>query len=194
MDIVHNDKLLAERIAKGDETAFALLFNQYQAKIFTVCKMYIKIDALAEEALQEIFMKVWINRSKLSEVKDPESWLFIVAKNYLIDFLEKWARSKAAEKLWIREDRQDSDEYETTIEEYQQLLASAVKSLSTQQQEVFRLSKEEQLTYKQIGQRLSISPLTVRTHLHRAMQQIRQYISNHPAILSFILVRILTLP
>jgi RNA polymerase sigma-70 factor (family 1) len=171
---------LLAHIAEGDQQAFTLFFHRYQKKLLTVSKLYLKTDALAEEALQEIFMKVWINRSKLREVKDVEAWLFILTRNYLIRYLEQWARNKAAERSWNAEQMRWTADDPAVYARYQQILLSAINTLSPQQKAVFCLSKEEQLSHKQIGERLSLSPLTVKTHLQRAMQQIRQYLSDHP--------------
>jgi RNA polymerase sigma factor (sigma-70 family) len=182
IDRTYNEAELLHRIADGDQEAFTFFFRWYQKKLFTVCKMYLKVDALAEEALQEIFLKVWINRSKLREIKDLEAWTFILAKNFLIGTLEKWARDKMAEKSWSQQRLDEYSGEQASDMHYQQILKSAVHTLSARQQAVFLLSKEEQLTHKEIGERLSLSPLTVKTHLQRAMQQIRRYLTDHPEV------------
>ena len=149
--------------------------------------MYLKVDMLAEEALQEIFMKVWINRAKVAKVKDAEAWLFILTRNYLIGSLEKWARNKAAEKSWLTTQIPHEGDDPSIYAHHQKILSLAINTLSPQQRAIFRLSKEEQLSHRQIGERLSLSPLTVKTHLQRAMQQIRKYLSDHPVEVSLFL-------
>jgi len=186
IEILYNQTELHARIAEGDQQAFALFFRQYQSKIFTVSKMYLRVDALAEEALQEIFTRVWVNRSKLNEVKDAEAWLFILARNYLVGAMEKWARSEAAENSWITEQLRAGQDDPAEYAHYQKILSSAINTLSPQQKTVFQLSKQERLSYKQIGEKLSLSPLTVKKHLQRAMQQIRQFLSEHPVQYPFL--------
>lgn len=182
------EKELLRRVADGCELAFAEVFNRYKNKVFHVGKLYLKSDIAAEEAVQEVFMKVWIKRSTLPELEDFVSWLFIVTRNHLINSLEKWARNKLTESSWATliqeaEWRSVNDSY---YAQYHRILQQAIASLSPQQQLVFRLAKEEQLSYDAIAKRLSLSIVTVKTHMHRALRQIRAYVSAQGTIVSFL--------
>ncbi|MBL7737038.1 MAG: sigma-70 family RNA polymerase sigma factor [Chitinophagaceae bacterium] len=185
---LYMEKELLRRVADGCELAFAEVFNRYKNKVFHVGKLYLKSDIAAEEAVQEVFMKVWIKRSTLPELEDFVSWLFIVTRNHLINSLEKWARNKLTESSWATliqeaEWRSVNDSY---YAQYHRILQQAIASLSPQQQLVFRLAKEEQLSYDAIAKRLSLSIVTVKTHMHRALRQIRAYVSAQGTIVSFL--------
>ena len=71
------DKTLLLRIAEGDEAAFTQVFNIFKNKIFTVAYKLTESQTLAEEIVQDVFLKIWLKRDKLAEVNDFSSYLFI---------------------------------------------------------------------------------------------------------------------
>jgi RNA polymerase sigma factor (sigma-70 family) len=76
-------------------------------------------------------------------------------------------------------------------EMYLRLIQEAVDHLPAQQQLVFKLAKEEQLSYEAIGQQLQISPLTVKTHMQRALQSIRAWLQQHGELLALLFLLVL---
>lgn len=171
-----NEKELLLRIAEGNEDAFVTLFHRHQDHIFKVVFQVLKSQALAEEVVQDIFIKVWEERQKLPTVQQFQNWLFILSRNYLISYLRRMALEEKVRKAWIEERpmNENSTDYKLRSTQFNALLQETISNLPTQQQAVFRLAKEQHLTYEEIARRLSISPNTVRIHMSRALDAVRK--------------------
>ena len=117
-----------------------------------------------------------------------EAWLFTITKNNLLNRLKKLASEWKALKNF-KQPVNGSDNPENKLQEsqYDQLLQEALQTLPDQQRKVFLLSRNEQLTYAQIGERLDISPLTVKTHMSRALESIRAFFMSRGELFLFML-------
>lgn len=163
-------------MAQGDETDFVQIFRNYQDHIFKVAYQFVKSQALAEEVVQDIFLKVWEKRADLTDLDSFRNWLFIVSRNYLYNYMQRMALDKSVRKRWMTEHPlyENSSDYSLREAKFSEFLSGIISSLPAQQQRVFRLAREEYLSYAEIAQRLSISPNTVRIHMSRALASIRK--------------------
>lgn len=177
----HNESALLQLLAAGDETAFEQLFRLYQPQVFKAAYLYVKSRPLSEEIVQDVFARVWTNREQLPEVKDFKAWLFIVSRNHIVNCLEKLARERTARIVWDRRSLHDNagTDHKVREAEINGLLQQAILHLPEQQQRVFRLAREQFLTYDQIALRMGLSPHTVRTHMSKALAGIRRFLEAH---------------
>ncbi|MDB5230817.1 MAG: hypothetical protein JWN76_1622 [Chitinophagaceae bacterium] len=164
-------------LAEDSQYAFQVLYDRYCNRIYQVSMRYLKSPVLAQEVTQDVFLKLWFERKNLRKDQSPEAWLYTVAKNNVLNRLKKIAREwRALSKL-----KDTGGEVENVgpaklqDSEYEQLLRDAFNKLPLQQQKVFYLARYEGLTYEQIATNLEISPLTVKTHMSRALDNIREY-------------------
>lgn len=177
----YTEKELLKRVTEGDEEAYKQVFDRYWNKIYQVALSFLKVPDQAEDAVQQVFIKLWEKRGKLPEVENFDAWLFIMARNTIINILERVvAPRKGIQQI---QDVMPGD-YLTParVLEYKQVAAiiqDAVNRLPPQQALVFRLSREQGLTYAQIAERLQIAPATVKSHIIRALNSIREYVSRH---------------
>ena len=176
-----DETTLISLLRKDSEHAFQLLFEHFHNLVYKVAMLYVKSPDLAEDIVQDVFMKVWFQRKNLPDVFSFESWLFILARNFTLNSLKKMAheskaRSKFTEGYSLVEDTAD---YRIRISQYNTLMQQAINNLPVQQQKVYRLAKEQGLSYEAIGQELSLSPLTVKTHMARALAAIRCFLQKH---------------
>lgn len=171
-----DEKELLNRLAAGDENAFVTIFNTYQGYIFKVVYQFVKSQALAEELVQDIFLKVWQERQKLPEVQHFRNWLFILARNYLLRTIRRMALERKVRRVWTEEMpiNENSTDYKLRNSQFNELLQQTINDLPPQQQAVLRLAKEQYLTYDEIAQQLSISPNTVRMHMSKALAAVRR--------------------
>jgi RNA polymerase sigma-70 factor (ECF subfamily) len=168
-------------LADGNEQAFRFIFHKYVDRIHQVSLYYLRSEVLAEEVVQEVFMRVWIKRTDLRQVHHFEGWLFIMSKNYILNYLEKMAGERRALHTLSRSIQQSEDRTALSIadHEYEALLHKALLTLSPMQRDIYHMAREEQLTYDQIGKKLGISALTVKTHMSRALRQLRHFFRHH---------------
>jgi RNA polymerase sigma-70 factor (ECF subfamily) len=180
---LHHDQQIYEEariialLADDSEYAFQLLFDRYRNRIYQTAIRYLKSPVLAQEVVQDVFLKLWFERKNIRKDMPVEAWLFTIAKNNLINRLKKLASEwKALKNLKLPADQaSESPEDKVQESQYDQLLQEALHTLSDQQQTVFLLSRNDHLTYAQIAEKMDISPLTVKTHMSRALDAIRAY-------------------
>lgn len=173
-----DETALLELLSQDSEYAFQLIFDRYRDKVYKVALLYLKTPALAEEVVQDIFLKLWFQRKHLTEVKSIESWLFILTRNLTINYLKKIAYEWTARQKYSSQNSlvENTTDHKVRNAEFQQLLAMAVHRLPEQQQKVYKMVREEGLSYQECAQRLSMSTLTVKTHMSRALASIRSYL------------------
>src|SRR5215813_13799730 len=92
-----NEKILLMRIAAGAQDAFATIYARYHEKIYALSYHLTRSEVAAEEIVQDVFLKVWMQKEALPEVRDFESWLFILARNYIYTWLKASARLQVYE-------------------------------------------------------------------------------------------------
>lgn len=166
---------MLQQIAQGDESAFRRLFNEHWQNIYGVAFMLTKSAPLAEDMVQEIFMKLWIKREELAKIENLRSYLFIVARNHIFNELKK----RSADILFTGHlleyfhDTKETPEKTLIQKEAEQTLSGIIEHLPQQQKIIFNLSHEEGLNRNEIANRLGIAPNTVRNHLARALEMIR---------------------
>ncbi len=173
----YTEEELLNRLAGNDETAFARLFEAYRDKLYSFIFHLSGSSVLAEDVLQEVFLKIWRDRSHLSGISNFNAYLFRMAQNQAINMLRRQSR----ETLILAEIRRLSTEAAGAGElfsakEVQFLLDRALNSLPPQQKRVYELSRDQGLKYEQIAAEMNISVSTVRNHMVQALRSIREFI------------------
>lgn len=187
-----SESALLEKIAAGDEAAFQQLFNHYSDRIYGVAFTYTKCPLLSEEVVQEVFLKVWLKRSTLPAVINIADYIFILARNRVINMLR---RSKM-EKAYLKQlssssyDNILTPEHQYHYKESQQIIENAVLMLPPRQRLIYQLNQVQGLGLSEVADHLGLSRNTTRNHLSRAMQSIRTYVQQHAdeLLLFFILL------
>ena len=186
--IYEHDNVL-NLLADGSEYAFQLVFDSYKNRVYNLALTYLKSPVLAEEVVQDTFLKLWFQRQNLTGINSLEAWLLTVSKNLTINYLKKIAHEWGAKKDLIPERGQteNSADFKIRDAEFAILYKKALDTLPSQQRTIYKLAKEEGLTYELIGKQLAISPLTVKTHMARALASIRMFLKKQGGLfLSFL--------
>lgn len=187
-------------MGKGNEKAFRTLYDLYvdrlSAYIYKLCKSV----TTTEEIVQEIFIKLWLNRTSLEEIAVPEAYLFSMARNKTIDYLRHLARETGLISLLsgqlqaINNGVSDNDiEDQLNAVELQNLVASVLGHLSDQKKKIFRLSKVEGFSHDEIAEVMHLSKSTVKNHLSETLHYLREQISRHPNSEALLLITIIIL-
>ncbi len=174
-----NDLLLL--VAEGNEKAFRQLFDHYCNYIYSVAFTLTKSSALSEEIVQDIFIKIWLKRGKLTSVINFGGYLFMVARNHIYNELRKKSLEQPFADHLEQHFLETSalPEQQLLLKETKQLIDKAVEQLPGQQRAVYELSRNEGLDYTNIAESLHISKLTVKSHMSKALNFIRQYLQLH---------------
>jgi RNA polymerase sigma-70 factor (ECF subfamily) len=182
----YEENLLLLRVAKGEEDAFRTLFTAYRPQVYHVARKLLQLETQAEDALQEIFLKIWLNREKLPEIRSFSAYLNTITRNYLYNAL----RRLACEEVFLQQLARPglASEGETVLSpmvlrELRELLQRVIATLTPQQRRVFQLSRMEGLRHEEIAALLDISRETVKKHLGEALRIVRgKMVSYRPPV------------
>jgi RNA polymerase sigma-70 factor (family 1) len=181
-------------VAAGDENAYTQLFHYYSPRLHLYLFRITKQEHIAREFVQETFLRLWVHRQTLTDMQQPESWLFRVAANLAYDHLRKEAlRNNLQDKVYAaaapKEDAAIDEQAE--VNDLKRYIRKAVDGLPEKRKEVYLLSREEGLSHQEIAERLGISPNTVKVQISQALNFIREYLHNETglsiAVLSFLI-------
>lgn len=174
-----NDLALVLRLKSGDEAAFKVLFDVWFKKLYSFSYRYLKNKELAEEIVQETLLQVWLNREKLDEQVLISPYLFTIARRLSLNSLRQIATSRSAtQKLYsdLKESVNTTEEA-VSFSELQRMTEEALALMPKQQQQVYRMSRNEGLSLDEIALELGIAKNTVKKHLSEALKVIRKHFS-----------------
>ncbi len=173
-----SDTQLVRSLQKGDVVAFDQIFSKYGNKILYLAKGYLGSKEEAEGLVQEVFIKVWENRKNIKEHLSFRSYLFTITYNAIRKFFRAKYRKQEFLKEFLR-DFSGSIGYSSLQIEYFELLEQVdlvVEKLPRRQKQVYKLSREDGLSHKEIAKILSIDTKTVENHIHEAIKRIKRHL------------------
>lgn len=175
-------KELQERLCNSDQEAFATLYRLFFMRLFHFTKMYVHNRETAEELVNDIMLKLWHRRSQALAIQNLETYLFVAARNQSLNYLAQHSPfhiSLEPESGEIEIINTDDPEKLLEWREIYELLVQAVEELPDQCRTVFKLIKEEGMSYKQVAEILNLSPRTVETQLFRAMKKLHKALGSY---------------
>ncbi|MGF7230136.1 RNA polymerase sigma factor [Arachidicoccus sp.] len=175
MNALQEDDCLLSRISNGDEQAFRKLFMLHKDKVYSIALAYSETSSDAEEIVQEVFLRIWKYRSKLTSINNLDAWLTTVSRNRSLTLLQKRAvESKRKQSLHNYFPKTVNDTtYRIEEKQLQHMLEEALDQLSPRQRKIFELSRIQGKDRLTIAQSLGLSPATVSVHLSIAIRIVR---------------------
>lgn len=172
-----------EKIASGDHHAFRYIFMKYFPKVKYFISHMVKSEAIAEELSQDIFLKIWVTRKQLPNLRSFNSYIYKMARNTALNHLEH----KYLEDHYIANFASPSstnliDEIEAR--EIELLIQLTVDQMPEQRRKIYTMSRVENLKNEEIAEKLNLSKKTVENHLNLALKDIRNILT--AALLFFI--------
>jgi len=169
-----NEEQLVKRLSEGDEKAFRVLFMRYYPKIRCFLNGLLKSETEAEDLTQDVFVKIWMNRTRFAEVNTFGAYLYVLAKNTAFNYIEsKQIRQVGLDERPFEEEY-DRNPYEELVAKDLQLFVNmVVDSMPSQRQAVYRMSRESGLTNDEIAEKLHLAKKTVENHLNLALKELR---------------------
>lgn len=166
-----------------DEVAFKSLFDWYHGKLYQLARYYTRSNEVAEEVVSDVFIKVWKNRHKLSQLENLESYLFIATKNQSLSFLRSNEKALMFQSinhsdLNIKINMPDS-ESNLINQELLAQLEESVRRLPEKSALVYHMVKDDNMSYKEVAEALNVSVKTVEKHMGIALKRIRLDITKY---------------
>jgi len=171
------DKQLFLAINENCENAFHIVFERYRQPMWSFAMTVVKIPEIAEDVVQESFIKLWEVRETLANVDKPKDFIFILVRNRALDALRRMAhQDKEREKLWqhLKTQCPNYSGYYLEAEQAEDVLKGIVAKLPTQQQKAFKMSRDLNLSHQDIADELKISKNTVKKHISIALKTCRE--------------------
>lgn len=175
---LHNEKELFHRIATGDEEAFAKIFFHYTAIIHPFVLTKVKSQAVAEEIVQDVFLKLWTKREALKNIESPASYLMRIATNATLDHLRRKAIEYKVMQSAGKSEEHSPVDNEISFKEAKRILNDAIAAMPDQRRTIYLL-QQEGYSYEEIAAQLSISTHTVRNHIALASKYLKDYLKSH---------------
>ncbi|HEY4286188.1 MAG TPA: RNA polymerase sigma-70 factor [Puia sp.] len=165
-----------------DDKAFESLFYSLNTPLIKFSMMYVRQKEAAEEIVSDVFVKCWVNRKSMGEVRNIDTYLFVAVKNQSLNHLKKYSHIHLVQVEDTNEVRLVKPSTPQEALEKKELLfkmEQSIEELPQQCRIIFRLIKEEGIKYKEVAEILNISPRTVQTQLFRAMKKLSLVLSNY---------------
>jgi RNA polymerase sigma-70 factor (family 1) len=164
------------------EQLFNELFREYEQPLYLFALKLLKSDMAAKDIIQDVFLKLWLIRDQISEIKSISSFLYKLTENKVIDSLRASASDqKKKQDLWHRLRHSNEEHAGIGVEskEYHAIMQQAIEQLPPQRRAVYLLSRAEDKPRKEIASLLQISPNTVRNQLAKAIENIVSYLRSN---------------
>lgn len=177
----YNEQSVILRLQKGDSDAFRELYNQYHQPLYHYVLRFVKSPALAEDVLQDVFLKIWEIRSRIDPELSFKAYLYRISRNSVFKLLKKIAVDENLRTQVLRQFSQSVADADLKVlwQQYEALLQAAINRLPPQRRKVFKLCREEGKSYEQVAEELGISRNTVKEHMVLAMKLIREHIDQY---------------
>jgi RNA polymerase sigma-70 factor (ECF subfamily) len=170
--------ILIQKILDGDEDAFKQLYYKFYQPLTKFAYYYIKDPDRAEDIVQDVFVRVWINRKKLDPQKNIKTYLYKITTNFALMALrkrkvkEKYAKEQTSTLI-------DSPELEYIRNELDDLKNDAIFSLPQKCRNIFCMSRIDKLSYREIATALNLSIKTVEAQMGKALFILRKRLAKH---------------
>lgn len=165
---------LLSRVAAGDEAAFTQLFHRYYPLLSTHIFRITRSAEETEEIVQDVFFKIWMSRESLTGITAFRPYLWVIARNRALNALQKMARERSNRAAYT----QSFTETESPdhLPQLYSLIDEAIRQLPPQQQQVYRLGRQERLRQAEIAERMGLTVATVKKYMQLAVLSVSAYI------------------
>lgn len=161
------------KLKHSDQAAFKIIFDAYQQNIFNFLLFKTHDKALAEDLLQDTFIKLWDKRKHLKEEESIKAYLYRIAHNLYLNHLRHGAVMKKHQEGELKSRifvNNAHPQYILEEQEFQLKLTHTIEALPERIKEVFLMSRIETLSNKEIAERLGLSIKTIESHIGKALQ------------------------
>ncbi|MDN5214938.1 RNA polymerase sigma-70 factor [Fulvivirgaceae bacterium BMA12] len=166
----------------GDHEAFKRMFHYFYARLLSVARHYVHSHELAEEVVNDVFVKIWNKRKKLVQIKKLEKYLYVLVKNHALNQIREASghRVMSIDKTVLEITVSSVNPEEQFLsKEMLEVFQRSVDALPPKCGLVFRMVKDDQLTYKEVASILNISVKMVEKHVGLGLKRLRKDLDNY---------------
>ncbi|MFV0267253.1 MAG: RNA polymerase sigma-70 factor [Draconibacterium sp.] len=182
---LNEEKKLVDEIRQGNEAAFEKIFRRYYRPLCLFATKILGDDETAEEVVQDFFVKLWERREGFIVETSVKNYLFRSVKNLSINVIKhEQIKLKHAQQVMADAEANDFKDHFTEVD-LERAIEKSIEELPEKRREIFRLSREEGLKYREIAERLNISIKTVEVQMGLAIKTLRDKLRKYSTFLFF---------
>ena len=179
--ILNDEHALVLRLIEGDEDAFCELYAAYKNRLIYFAMRFLKSREYAEDIFQDAFTVVWQGRRFINPDASFSAYLYTIVRNRILNQLRDLANQ---DKLWEQILSQAVDYTNNTKEtvfanDLRQFIVRALQQLTPRQREIFEMSREQQMSHREIAEALGISVNTVQESISISLRILRTYLEKN---------------
>ena len=177
-DNFSEERSLILRLIGGDEDAFCELYATYKNRLIYFAMRFLKSREYAEDVFQDAFTEVWQSRRFINPDASFSSYLYTIMRNRILNQLRNAANEEKLKESILSQalDYTEDTKREVMLNDLKSLISHALQQLTPRQREIFEMSREAQLSHKEIADKLGISVNTVQEHISISLKLIRTYL------------------
>lgn len=179
-----DERSLVLRLIDGDEDAFCELYASYKNRLIYFAMRFLKSREYAEDVFQDAFTVIWQGRRFINPDTSFPSYLYTIVRNRVLNQLRDLDnQDKLKEQILAQAvDYTEDTKHRIMADDLRHLIACAMQQLTVRQREVFRMSREEQMSHQEIADALGISINTVQEHISTSLRVLRVYLEKHKVL------------
>ena len=177
----YTDKLIISFIKKGDEKAFALLYDKYWEQLYYIAYKHLQSAQDCEDLVHEVFIDLWKNRKKIEIRSSVSNYIFTALKYKIFRLYDAQRVRQNYAKLIASKEPETSNttEKELSFKELYDLIEQNIQKLPEKCRLVFKLRKIEEYSVEEVAEKLNISPNTVHNQVTKASKILKQNLKEH---------------
>ena len=171
----YSDEGLFKLLKQQELGAFEEIYSRYWKKLYSAAFKRVQSREISEEIVQDIFTSLWINREILA-IEKVSAYLFTAVKYKIINHLQREMSRRTYSKLIVNEPaalHDNSTEETVFLNEFDEALEQEIKKLPPKRQQIFKMSRQEHLSIKQVASHLGISEKTAENQLGKALKVLK---------------------
>jgi RNA polymerase sigma-70 factor (ECF subfamily) len=186
---IHNEPELLRQISQGDRDAFRAFYTHYYGYVQRYIALFESSGGSLDELTQDVFVRIWEKREYLGKVESLKSYLFLVTRNVVFNYLRSMrVQHKMRELDGAPEPEADDLEKEILFRQYYRIAQEAMEKLPPGRRKVLKMSIDDGLSLDEIAEELSISRAGVKKQLYAATAFVRQYLQEHGEMTAILFV------
>lgn len=183
-DISKEERLLILRLIDGDEDAFCELYAAYKNRLIYFAMRFLKSREYAEDIFQDAFAVIWQGRRFINPDASFSSYLYTIMRNRILNQLRDLEnQDKLKEQILLQAvDYTNETKDEILANDLKTFISRALQQLTPRQREIFEMSREQQMSHREIAETLGISANTVQESISTSLRVLRTYLEKNSVV------------
>ena len=180
--LYENENELLLSLSTGNEEALKFIYQKYWQRLFLSAYNVLKDKEACEDIVQDIMIQLWQKKENLNITSSLSGYLFTATRYQVFHLIKKSGKKELFENL---EERfaTDAPDIPLYVKDIQQRIGTAVEDLPEKCRNIYKLSREHNLSYKGIAEQLQISPKTVENQITIALKKLREALGDLMSII-----------